>query len=73
MKRSSMSGLGGEFAGHGTVNHSIDRHVRSGGFHHANTVEGFFALLKRAVYASQPGNWLSQNRQNFPVMTRIRE
>jgi hypothetical protein len=24
--------------------------VRSGGFHHTNTVESFFALLKRAVY-----------------------
>jgi hypothetical protein len=24
--------------------------VRTGGFHHTNTVESFFALLKRAVY-----------------------
>jgi transposase-like protein len=42
--------LGREFAGHGTVNHSDDEYVRTGGFHHTNTVESFFALLKRAVY-----------------------
>lgn len=42
--------LGREFAGHGTVNHSADEYVRTGGFHHTNTVEGFFALLKRAIY-----------------------
>jgi transposase-like protein len=42
--------IGREFAGHGTVNHSADEYVRTGGFHHTNTVEGFFALLKRAVY-----------------------
>jgi transposase-like protein len=42
--------LGREFAGHGTVNHSADEYVRTGGFHHTNTVESFFALLKRAVY-----------------------
>ena len=39
-----------EFAGHGTVNHSDDEYVRTGGFHHTNTVESFFALFKRAVY-----------------------
>jgi transposase-like protein len=42
--------LGREFAGHGTVNHSADEYVRTGGFHHTNTVEGFFALFKRAIY-----------------------
>jgi hypothetical protein len=42
--------LGREFAGHGTVNHSADEYVRTGGFHHTNTVESFFALLKRAVF-----------------------
>src|SRR3954451_17163533 len=31
-------------------NHSADEYVRTGGFHHTNTVESFFALLKRAVY-----------------------
>jgi hypothetical protein len=42
--------LGKEFAGHGTVNHSADEYVRTGGFHHTNTVEGFIGLFKRAVY-----------------------
>jgi transposase-like protein len=42
--------IGGEFSGHGTVNHSAGEYVRTGGFHHTNTVEGFFALFKRAVY-----------------------
>jgi hypothetical protein len=42
--------LGKEFAGHGTVNHSDGEYVRTGGFHHTNTVEGFFALFKRAIY-----------------------
>jgi transposase-like protein len=42
--------LGREFSGHGTVNHSADEYVRTGGFHHTNSVESFFALLKRAVY-----------------------
>jgi transposase-like protein len=42
--------LGREFSGHGTVNHSSDEYVRTGGFHHTNTVESFFALFKRAVY-----------------------
>lgn len=44
--------LGKEFAGHGTVNHSADEYVRTGGFHHTNTVESFFALFKRAVYGN---------------------
>ncbi len=44
--------LGREFSGHGTVNHSTDEYVRTGGFHHTNTVESFFALLKRAVYGN---------------------
>lgn len=43
-------GIGAEFAGHGTVNHSKDEYVRVGGFYTTNTVESFFALLKRAVY-----------------------
>jgi transposase-like protein len=42
--------IGKEFSGHGTVNHSADEYVRTGGFHHTNTVESFFALLKRAMY-----------------------
>jgi transposase-like protein len=42
--------LGREFSGHGTVNHSAEEYVTTGGFKHTNTVEGFFSLLKRAVY-----------------------
>jgi hypothetical protein len=42
--------IGREFSGHGTVNHSAKEYVRTGGFHHTNTAESFFALLKRAVY-----------------------
>lgn len=41
--------IGAEFAGHGTVNHSIDEYVRHGGFMHTNTVEGYFSLLKRGI------------------------
>jgi len=42
--------IGREFSGHGTVNHSANEYVRTGGFHHTNTAESFFALFKRAVY-----------------------
>ena len=38
----------GEFAGHGTVNHSIEEYVR-GGFWHTNTVESYFSILKRGI------------------------
>jgi ISXO2-like transposase domain len=44
--------IGREFSGHGTVNHSAEEYVRTGGFHHTNTVESFFALLKRAIYGN---------------------
>lgn len=37
------------FAGHGTVNHSIDEYVRHGGFMHTNTVENYFSILKRGL------------------------
>ncbi len=40
--------LGKEFAGHGTVNHSIDEYVR-GSFWHTNTVENYFSILKRGI------------------------
>jgi transposase-like protein len=36
------------FAGHGTVNHSIEEYVR-GGFWHTNTVESYFSILKRGL------------------------
>jgi len=44
--------MGDEFAGHGTVNHSANEYVRSGGFIHSNSVESYFALLKRGVYGT---------------------
>ncbi len=36
-----------DYAGHGTVNHSIKEYVR--GSVHTNTVEGFFSILKRGL------------------------
>jgi transposase-like protein len=44
--------IGKEFAGHGTVRHSDDEYTRTGGFHYTNTVESFFALLKRGIYGN---------------------
>ncbi len=41
-------GIAREFAGHGTVNHSIEEYVR-GGFWHTNTVENYFSILKRGI------------------------
>jgi hypothetical protein len=43
---------GEEFAGHSTVNHSIEEYVRHGGFTHTNTIEGYFSILKRGVYGT---------------------
>ena len=42
-------GIGREFAGHGTVNHSIEEYVRAQ-FWHTNTVENFFSIFKRGVF-----------------------
>jgi len=42
----------GGFAGHSAVNHSIGEYVRSGGFIHTNTVEGYFSILKRGIYGT---------------------
>lgn len=44
---SAYNGLDREFAGHEIVNHSTGEYVR--GDAHTNTVEGWFALLKRGV------------------------
>ena len=41
--------IGGEFAGHGTVNHSAEEYVRAA-FWHTNTVENYFSILKRGIY-----------------------
>src|SRR3546814_14141197 len=39
------------FAGHGSVNHSADEYVR-GTFWYTNSVESYFALLKRGMMGS---------------------
>jgi transposase-like protein len=43
----SYQGLDKEFAGHEAVNHEANEYVR--GMAHTNTVEGYFALLKRGI------------------------
>jgi transposase-like protein len=43
--------IGEEYAGHGTVNHNADEYVR-GTFWYTNTVESYFALLKRGMMGS---------------------
>jgi transposase-like protein len=43
--------IGREFTGHGAVNHSADEYVR-GAFWYTNTVESYFALLKRGIMGS---------------------
>jgi len=43
--------IGEEYAGHGTVNHSADEYVR-GSFWYTNSVESYFALLKRGMMGS---------------------
>jgi transposase-like protein len=43
--------VGREFSGHGTVNHSAEEYAR-GGFWYTNTVESYFAILKRGVYGT---------------------
>jgi transposase-like protein len=40
--------IGREFGGHGRVNHSAEEYVRAS-FYHTNTVEGYFAILKRGI------------------------
>ena len=42
-------GIAGEFAGHSTVNHSINEYVRGGWFIHTNTVENYFSIFKRGI------------------------
>jgi transposase-like protein len=40
--------MGREFGGHGSVNHSAEEYVRAT-FWHTNTVESYFAILKRGI------------------------
>ena len=42
--------IGREFAGHGTVNHSAGRICPAAAFWYTNTVESYFAMLKRGMY-----------------------
>ena len=44
--------IGKDFRSHATVNHSAEEYVRTGGFHHTNTVESHFVLLMRCVYGT---------------------
>jgi transposase-like protein len=46
----TFTGVGWNFASHGTVKHSVDEYVR--GDIHTNTIEGFFSILKRGVYGT---------------------
>jgi len=46
----AFTGIGWNFASHGTVKHSADEYVR--GNVHTNTIEGFFSILKRGVYGT---------------------
>ncbi len=41
-------GIGREFAGHSSVDHSSGEYVRDG-HHHSNTVENYFSILKRGI------------------------
>jgi transposase-like protein len=43
------TGVGYEYNGHSTVNHSKKEYVAKGGFMHSNTVENFFSIFKRGV------------------------
>ena len=47
---------GKEFAGHGSVNHSIKEYVR-GQFWHTNTVENYFSIFKRGITGNY--QWVS--------------
>ena len=47
---------GRQYAGHGTVNHSINEYVR-GVFWHTNTVESYFSIFKRGITGNY--QWVS--------------
>jgi len=46
----SYRGLDQEFAGHGTVNHSLGEYKN--GIFYTNSIEGFFSLFKRTVFGT---------------------
>ena len=41
-------GVGQEFAGHGSVEHTANEYVRDG-YIHTNTVEGYYSIFKRGM------------------------
>ncbi len=43
--------IGAEFAGHSIVNHEAGEYAREA-FHHSNSAESYFAILKRGVYGT---------------------
>jgi len=43
--------IGAQFANFSSVNHAAGEYVREG-FHHSNTAESYFAILKRGVYGT---------------------
>ena len=45
--------IGQHFAAHSMVNHTIDEYVR-GNVHDTNTVESYFAILKRGIMGTFP-------------------
>jgi hypothetical protein len=47
----SYPAIGAEFASHGAVNHGDGEYVRDG-YIHSNTVESYFAILKRGVFGT---------------------
>ena len=47
----TYTSIGRGYAGHGTVHHGAKEYVR-GKFWYTNTVESYFALLKRGVYGT---------------------
>ena len=42
-------GVGREFDGHYTVNHSANEYARLGGYVHINTAENLYSILKRGI------------------------
>lgn len=40
--------VGREFASHSSVDHAAGEYVRHG-FHHSNTIENYFSILKRGI------------------------
>ena len=66
-------GIGREFSGHGSVNHSAEEYVRAA-FWHTNTVENYFSILKRGIvgtyhHVSEAHLHRYRSRVRFPLPT----